>query len=137
MAGVTVERAALTESDRTILRAFGVDEPAAAPDGDLHTAIAAWFRDVLGPVAETENVLAKARAAWLAAGGPQRWAGAFLAPEPPPALVEALREAWPHFTPHAVPMEMPDQPLHTPRPRLRLRDRLARPARRARTAPVR
>lgn len=144
MAGVTAEDRTIRERDGLLLRSFGVESGAgdfasdAASEEGLEAAILAWFQTLLGDDAPTGSTLTEARVAWLAVDGPNLWAHRFLAADLPPALVSALREAWPRLSPRETPLAMPEQPLHGASMLSRVSRHLRRAGtRRSRPAPAR
>ncbi|MEQ8696306.1 MAG: hypothetical protein RLT05_07070 [Bauldia litoralis] len=144
MAGVTAEDRTIRERDGVLLQSFGAESGAwdfvtdAALEEGLEAAILAWFQTLLGDDAPAGSTLAEARVAWLAVDGPNLWAHRFLAADIPPALVSALREAWPRLSPREAPLAMPEQPLHGESMLSRASQRLRRAGiRRSRPAPAR
>lgn len=88
-------------------------------------AVAAWFARILdGALSRPELAEPIGRAAFLLADGPRRWAEAFLADDPPAAMVAALRRAAPVPAPEPLPAAMVAQTLELPR----LLSSLRRPA---------
>ncbi len=144
MAGVTAEDRTVRERERLLLRSFGAESGAwdtaadAASEEGLEAAILTWFQTLLGEDAPNGATLAEARVAWLAVDGPSHWANRFLAADLPPALVSALRDAWPRLTPREMPLGMPEQPLQGVSMLSRASRRLRRGGiRRSRPAPAR
>lgn len=111
----------LTDADRLealaarfVREAEEAGAPGSAPDRAA-AAVTDWFARILGPRLGRPDLAGPlGRAAFLIAGGSQRWADAFLADDPPAELVASLRRVAPIPAPEVLPAAMVAQSLALP-----------------------